>query len=183
MNGGITDLTTQIHALVGTWGNTRYIYALYQAQYQVYTSLIIQSWTQYQDQVGYQSCFWIPNIRTRLVIKVVFKYPIPGPGWLSKLFLNTQYQDQTDMFKRWYLLNIGSHFYVREEDLVCVCVGKDNCHDISNTYWANAVLQYFAYFAGKTLLSCCNKQMCNQFQYHVPLLLLILQQQVVTNKG
>lgn len=97
------------------------------------------------------------------------------------------------MFKRWYPLNTGSHFYVSRRGsfvcvLYCVCVCVCLLGKIVFMTFPT-LIERMKFFFCHTLDICflwkaftCppTKQMCNQFQYHVPL--LILQQQVVTNK-
>ncbi len=84
-------------SLPGTWGNTSRVPILYQFQYLGCTCHIPaqnQSWTKYQDQVGYESFFKkFSKTSTSAGMNILKSCPIPGPA---------------DMFKSWYETNTGS---------------------------------------------------------------------------
>jgi len=163
MNGGITYWPYTNTCLVETWGNTRYIYIY------IYICLIPSSIPGLYLPHNYNSVFdpisgscWYESLlkkdpisKTRLVIKVVFKYPIPGPD---------SYVQKMIPVEHWFTLLCFEKriFCVCFVLCVCVCVfvGKDSVHDISNTYWANEVffLPYFGYlFSMESFYLSCYK--------------------------
>jgi hypothetical protein len=183
MNGGITYWPYTNTCLVETWGNTRYMYiyiclipssipGLYLPHNSVFDPISGSCW--YESLLKKD-----PISKTRLVIKVVFKYPIPGPdSYVQKMIPVEQWFTLLCFDKRIFCVCVCMCV------CVCVCVlGKI----LFMTF--PTLIERMKFFFCHTLDICflwkaftCppTKQMCNQFQYHVPL--LILQQQVVTNK-